>query len=270
MNARVLSWNVQGKINFTGHTPFNKILPYLLISAPDVIVLQEMCDAELKLNKLPNLLKEYKIYIPEFNTRKRNGNCFNHNVILSKHPVLEFKEIHFPQLNPGVFLESASRADIKINDSVLRIYNCHFGIFRSGIATRIRQLEHILLDAKKYQGPTVICGDLNVTIPKKSLLRHIISLWHQEPKSEMTINGKLIIEDEREIFNKIIVKHGFKEVFNLYTPTWSPFKSKMWELFCLKLDWFVIKNAEVADARLGDYFSDHRPMEVQLLLDTTT
>ena len=266
MNVSILSWNVQGKINFTGYTSPNKTLPHLLVSDPDVVALQEMCDAGPKLNRLSDLLKEYKIYIPEFNARINNSDRFNHNVILSKYPVLEFKEIHFPQLNPRAVLESCSRADININSSILRIYNCHFGIFRSGIVTRMKQLKRVLSDAKEHQGPVIICGDLNVTIPRKSLLRWVISLWHQEPKSDMIVSDKLIIEDEREIFNKIIVSHGFKEVFDLYIPTWSPFKSRTCELFQLKLDWFIIKNTQVMSAKLGEYFSDHRPMEVQLLL----
>lgn len=262
----VLSWNVQGKVNLTGHTLFKKIKPYIIGLSSDIVALQEMCNAEKMLGKL-DTLNGYNIFIPKFNKRRHGGKQgFNHNILLSKYPILRAEEIIFPSWNLKVPLENGIRADIQVGGQVLRIYNCHFAIFKVGIDTRLKQLAYILEDARSYKGPTIICGDMNVAIPKKGLRRKIVTGWHQEPRREMSVNGKFIDYDEREIFNKTISKHGFKEVLDLYTPTWSPLKSKRLELFKLKLDWFMVKNLEVTDIKLGDYVSDHRSVEVRCRL----
>lgn len=187
-------------------------------------------------------------------------------MLLSKYPFLRADEIIFPPENHNVPLENCIRSDIRINDQILRIYNCHLGIYKVGITTRLKQLEHILSDARGHYGPTIICGDMNVTVPKTGWNRRIITLWHQEPKQEMSVNGKFIDYDERELFNETINRYGFKEALDLYTPTWSPFKSKHWELFNLKLDWFIFKNLGTTDIRLGDYTSDHRAIFAECLI----
>ncbi len=262
-NLSVLSWNVQGKVNITGHTLFKKIKPHLINLSSDIIALQEMCNAERMLGKI-GTLKAYNIFIPELNKGRHNGiPRFNHNVLLSKYPILRADEIIFPSWNRKIPLENGIRADIQLNNKVLRIYNCHFAIFKVGIGTRLKQLEYILSDSRGHKGPTIICGDMNVAIPKAGFRRKIITGWHREPKREMSVNGKFIDYDEREIFNETISQHGFEEVLDLYTPTWSPLKSKHWELFKLKLDWFMVKNLEVTDIKLGDYVSDHRSIEVR-------
>ncbi len=262
-NLSVLSWNIQGKVNLTGHTLFKKVKPHLINLSSDIIALQEMCNAE-KILKNIEALETYNIFIPELNKRRHGGTQgFNHNVLLSKYPIISAEEIIFPSFNEKIHLENGIRADVQLGDQIIRIYNCHFAIFKSGIDTRLKQLAYILEDARSYKGPTIICGDMNVAIPKKGLRRKIVTGWHREPKREMSINGKFIDYDEREIFNKTISKHGFKEVLDLYTPTWSPLKSKRLELFKLKLDWFMVKNLKVTDIKLGDYVSDHKSVEVR-------
>ena len=265
-NVSVLSWNIQGKVNITGYTFFNKVKSHLISYSPDIIALQEMCDAE-KILKNIQAFKKYNMFIPKFNRGGDSRNPgFNHNVLLIKYPILRADEITFPQWNQNAPLENCTRADIQLNNQVLRIYNCHFAIFKVGIATRLKQLEYILSDSRSHKGPIIICGDMNVTIPKMGWNRKVIARWHQEPAQEMSINGTLIDYDERELFDKTISQYGFEEVLDLYTPTWSPFKSKIWEMFKLKLDWFMVKNVEVTNVKLGDYVSDHRPIEVQCRL----
>lgn len=85
-----------------------------------------------------------------------------------------------------------------------------------------------------------------------------------QPAADAMVNGKEITVDERELFNAILRAHGFTEVLNIGTPTWSPFKTKYWELFGLKLDWFAVKNLTMTDYALGEYVSDHRSIEVKL------
>jgi hypothetical protein len=224
----VLDWNAQNNLNYTGFTRLKKIKDQLLKKDFDILILQE-----IESNKLQD----------------------------SAFQKYETAGIIFPAINNKTLLRNCLKADIKINDQILRIYNCHFAIVLVSITTRLKQLEYILADAKTHNGPTIICGDMNVTIPKAGFNRTIIKYWHLEPKKEMCVNGTYYKGDERELFNKKLVEHGFKEALNLYTPTWSPFKTKKWEMFKLKLDWFATKNLIVTNTTLGDYISDHRSIE---------
>lgn len=262
----VISWNVQGKINWTGYTPFRKILPSLVAEPADIIALQEMCNAERILART-KAFDEYNIVIPEHNTSSFHGKPgFNQNVVFSKFPIVDVKEIIFPYFNTKEHLENATRVDLQIDDTILRIYNCHFTIFRAGIATRLNQFIHILEDAAKHNGPTIICGDLNAAMPKKGIKRKVIRLLHQEPKHEMEIDGKFIDGEERQMFYEILRGFDFIETPDLYTPTWSPLKSERFELFKLKLDWFMVKNLKAELIELGKYISDHRAIKTRVTL----
>lgn len=247
-NLSILSWNVQGELNITGYTFPKKRKAYLASHLYDILALQEIPEKELS---YLTGLRGYHI-----------AAC-DDNAILSAHPIINSKNLPFPNFNKNVDLGNFLRADIRIGRQILRLYNCHFAIFRVGMATRQKQLEHIIADCKNHAGPVIICGDLNVTVPKIGLNRSIITAWHQEPKQEMLLGGKFIEGDEREAFSQLANTHGFKEVLDLYTPTWSPFKSEVWELFKLKLDWFLTKNLIVSKAALGEYVSDHRPIIIE-------
>lgn len=252
-NIIIQSWNAQRELNYTGYTSLKKFKKYLKTFSADIIALQEVCDAN-KIFKDVTEFDSYNVYIPKINKSPYNRiPDYNYNVILSKYPIKDVKEINFPNSISGKILESVTRVDIQLENKILRIYSCHFGIWGIGTETRLRQLEIILSDTSLHSGPVIICGDLNPTIPKPGWNRWIISHWHHEPRNEINTNL-----DERELFNQTIQKYGFKESLDLCTPTWSPFKSKIWEMFKLKLDWFIVKNIKVTDIQLGEYISDHK------------
>lgn len=260
----ILSWNVQGCLYWGTSTSFKKVLPNLLDSQPDIICLQEMCDAQVKLGLE---FKKFKVYIPKLNNSKDyNKKNFNYNVILSKYPFQYVEEFVFPQsLNTTCIFENAIKAEINIDSKNLRIYNCHFMIDGVGIKTRIEQLKYILDDCKDFTGPIIICGDLNVTIPKVGWRRKLVQFVHQEPVKELYIRDDYIYDDERIIFNKIATEEGFKEAFDLNTATWSPLKNKHWEILGLKLDWFLTKNLLINSKSLGNYISDHRAIYINIV-----
>lgn len=261
----VLSWNVQGKLNLTGYTSFKKIEPYLRNATHDILALQEMPDARVKL-KPTGILRSYNAYIPRFNSLRYNRERgFNQNILLSKHPFIRVSELTFPSWENHP-LENCIRADVQIAKIAVRIYVCHFQIFKTGVSTRLRQLERIFADAKRHTGPIIICGDLNTTIPKPGWRRTLTDIWHQEPIDELIINGKLLTSEERSLFKKDILEHGYTEVLGPRTPTWSPFKTPAWQLFKRKLDWFIIKDLKPLDYKLGEYVSDHRAVHVTLRL----
>ena len=263
-NFSIVSWNVQRKLNLTGRTSIKKLRNHLEGFSAEIIVLQEMCDAKEVLEGIEKI-NSCNVFIPTINKTVDNGiKGYNYNVIISKYPILKADEIIFPNWNEKIKLQNCTKVDIQLDNKVLRIYNCQLAIVKAGIETRLGQLKHILFDAQSHNGTIIICGDMNATIPKVGWNRIIIKLWHQEPQKEMFIDGKFIDYDERELFNQTINQYGFKESLDLYTPTWSPFKSKIWELFKLKLDWFIVKDIKVVDIKLGEYISDHKSIKAKL------
>jgi endonuclease/exonuclease/phosphatase (EEP) superfamily protein YafD len=178
-------------------------------------------------------------------------------------------EVVFPANDKKKKPDNCTRADIEIAGSVVRVYNCQFPIFRVGPSERKRLLHYILQDAAKHQGPTIICGDLNTTIPAPGFKRTIIQNWHMEPNAELEIAGTFMHRDERFLVHDTITKHGFVEALDLHIPTWSGLKTKLWELFHLKLDWFMVKNLTVVSTALGDYVSDHKAIEVRCAFTDT-
>lgn len=232
-----------------------------------IICLQEMCDAEEKI--LNNeIFKGYNIFVPDLNHHKHDSmDGFNHNVLLSKYPLQNIEEFSFPDtVNKTAPFENAIKTDVNIEGKILRVYNCHFLVRKAGMATRLSQLGAILNDCRDFNGPVIICGDMNLVMPKAGLARKIIRWWQKEPDQEMYVDGKFVRGEEKEIFYQRAQKGGFTEVFDLNTPTWSPFYTKKLELFKLKLDWFLTKNVVVEKSQLGKYISDHKPMEVTIKL----
>ena len=259
----ILSWNVQGrKSRGTNSTPFKKILPFLAKGTFDIICLQEMCDATQKIIN-EAAFQGYNVFIPKLNSdRYTDLREYNQNVLLSKHPIEDVREIHFSSdIGRGAPFENATRADIRIGNKLLRLYNCHLAVAGgAGIATRQKQLSAIFEDSASHQGPTIVCGDMNPNMTSNWLWRKVIRWWWKIPDNEMHVNGRFIDEDERVLFRQKITMHGFMDHIDLHTPTWSMLKTSLWETFGLKLDWFLTKNLRVAEVELGDYISDHRPV----------
>lgn len=263
MMFTLLSWNVQGQQFRHGPvTKFSKILPYLQKQQADIICLQELTDAAEKLENL----KQYQIFVPAKNTASVRVYGANHNVILSKFPIEESKEIYFPKnLVPAkAVVESASYSRVNIHGEKVHIYNCHFPIIDVGPKSRLKMLKYLFFHAPDNGEPIIFCGDFNVTIVRTGWTRKIIQWWHREPNSELNYEDKFLSEDERFIFNSVAEENKFKEVFELDLPTWSPFYTKFWELFKLKLDWVLCKNLVVLSAEMGPYISDHRPLVVKI------
>lgn len=261
-----MSWNTQGKVNVTGFTRYKKIIPHITESAADIIALQEVHNAEQRLAN-DRALREYHIFIPRRNKRSNNRTTgYNSNVILSRYPLLDAREVVFPREHERAQVENCSRADIQVENQIVRMYSVHFPIYRTGAATRLRLLEFLIEDASLHSGPVIICGDLNTASPKAGLKRVIIHAWHRPQRQDLYIKGAKIHTDERDLFAQSIRTHGFTETLDIDTPTWSPFKSRHLELFGLKLDWFIIKNMHVERYTLGTYVSDHKSVQVQCRL----
>lgn len=258
----VLCWNVQGVGSKTSVLPFRKAVPVLKSVNSDIICLQEMTDAKEKLSKIPEL-NNYHKFIPKNNSLSHNHtHGFNHNVLLSKHPILKADELAFPNFSPkNLPIENAIRAEVKIHEKTVRLYVCHFVIKNMGLLTRLKQIEHILADAIDWQGPIIICGDMNVAMPKNQIARRIVKWWHSWPSEDMKLEIQHKKLSEKEIFHEKISRHGFTESLDLNQATWSPLRMGL-EMFKLKLDWFMVKNLQTVKASVGGYVSDHRLISV--------
>ncbi|MBI2409431.1 endonuclease/exonuclease/phosphatase family protein [Candidatus Kaiserbacteria bacterium] len=243
----VFSWNTQGASQIEKN--FNRIAPIIDRESGDIFCLQECKAARGKITQLRNC-KDYERII--------SSNPRNHNIILSRLPVLHHEELPFPK-SGGEALEPVLYADIGVRTGIVRIYNCHFGITGIGIRGRLAQLRHVAHHAENFPGPVIICGDMNTTVPAAGWKRRLVEWFHEEPDEEMHVGGRYIDSDERYIFAEEANRLGFTEAFPLLKATWSVFYTS-WQFLHLKLDWFLTKNLHVINARFGNYLTDHRPM----------
>ncbi len=188
---------------------------------------------------------------------------YNQNVILSRFPVLAHGDVVFPRL-VNTWLENALWADIAVSGTVVRVYNCHFGIVGAGPSSRAQQLHHICDHAELHQGPVIVCGDFNTVIPKEGPERKLMQLLNLESESRMHVGGKYFDHDERYALVKVAERRGFREVTDITQATWRiyPFT---WEPFKLKLDWFLVKGLLTPQVQLHPYITDHRAITAECI-----
>lgn len=256
MNFSVLDWNIQGKKYYT-RTSLKKIKPVLEESEADIFCLQEGREVVDKIKDFAELQK--------FNYVFSHEDVDGTNIIISRFPIVSSGTII-----PPSFLNKLSGkalwADLKINGRILKIYNCHFGIIGLGPRERAAALKYILADAGKYSMPTIICGDLNTTIPAAGFKRKIVQWFHEEINESMETGGDNPHHDERHYLLDLIRQEKFREVTDSSKSTWviSPLN---WEIFSLKLDWFMVRNLETTNVVLGKYISDHRSIFAQCTIN---
>jgi endonuclease/exonuclease/phosphatase (EEP) superfamily protein YafD len=249
----VLSWNIQGRAHF-GSTAFAKILPVLNSRLEDIVCLQEVRNKEDAL-----ALDDWNhVYTKDGANRPKN---FCDNVIITKFPVQASGDLIFKSTLPDIYY-GALWADLLASAGVIRVYNCHLPIIASGISERLKQIGQVLEHARNFPGPIIICGDMNVTIPRQGLVRKIIQLVHRESDGSMYVTGNYYEGDERYVFKEIVEAEGFIEITDIHKATWSPLKNKHAEFFKLKLDWFFVKGMAVDSVTYGPYISDHRSLTV--------
>lgn len=258
----VLSWNIQGNLNRTGYTSFKKVSPVLESTEADILAIQEFNNAEAYIPQIQNF-KNLHIFNP--NTKQQQKKSSNQNIIISKNPILNAAEVHFPFKNGDRNIDNITRADIEVSNQVLRVYNCQLPLFSTSLALRLKMLEFIIADAKTHKGPTIICGDLNTAIADFWWRKLPIRLLHMFPRGYAEAKGKTIKTCEAEyVAKEIFEPQGFTEALDLHTPTFSPFKTTAWQPFKPKLDWFAVKNLNIISTKLHEYISDHRAIEVTI------
>ena len=270
----VLTWNTMGSTwhlirktflsGLSRRVIYGKMKPFLNDDLSDILCLQEA------LPYLPNGLKSHLQNLGFSSISHADSAKGNSTLIASKFPIIDSGEImletpdDFPTKNS---VDPSPRTclwvDCDINGSRLRVYTCQLRIRGMGIQERLMFLERILSHAQQITYPVIVCGDMNTTIPKQGLARSIVRFIHNEPDDSMVVDGTYHALDERYAFHSVAQRFGFRENIDVEKATWAlPYTS--WELFGLKLDWFLTKGIERTEYSFGPYISDHRPISVVL------
>lgn len=256
MEITIFNWNIQGTKYYT-KTSLGKILPNLENVDADIFCIQE----GQELNKKINELKYFKEFNSDISYKNENGA----QLTISKYSIVNSVKLNLPAFKKDLKIQSL-RTDINLGEKILRIYNCHLEIFKAGPLDRLEQLKYVLEDSKKHNGPIVICGDLNSVIPKKGLGRLIAKSFHKQGRGNFSDDVKFKDKAEKYLMLDLFNDYGFKNILDINKATWGLYPLK-WELFNLKLDWFLVKDINVIDFSLGKYISDHRSITVKLVLD---
>lgn len=251
MDFTIVSWNIHGKRYIT-KTPFAKVAPALGSLGADILCLQE---GHVAANHLPSLdpFHTWNHVVP---APRRNILKKNQNIIITKFPVADSGEVEFPK-DLHWRLENATWANIRVRRQNVRVYNCHFGIVGVGPAIRASQLRFVIEHSASHNGPVVICGDFNTTIPKKGVRRKLTQLFHLEAEKHLYVDGVRSDEDERYVLLPIAEGAGFREVTDITKSTWRA-APLQWELFNLKLDWMLVRGLHTPSVTLCPYITDHR------------
>lgn len=241
----ILSWNIQGSPNFP-RTFFWRVAPRIRQTPASVICLQEGL----------SILSHQERVVPFDSHQPVIGSG---NIIFSRYELVNAGTLDFPiSLFPQLNLEQVAWSDLRLDTRILRLYNCHLGIRGIGPSQRAQQLGRVLAHARHHEGPAIICGDMNTTIPAAGLRRRIVQIFHSEPDGTMHVDGEPFTSDERYPFARLAEQHGFREAIDMQASTWAISPQLNWEIFDLKLDWFFVRGMDLPKITLGDYISDHR------------
>lgn len=284
MGLKILSWNIMGSTwQIAGKLGVSTIIrkftyqhvkKHILAIEPHVLCLQEGVGYNgLGFQKFLKALG-YEVFYKNDSSNKIcnqlllavKGNILGTGSIIHKGEVLlTSSNTHFNSKKYKPPLPSDCLfVDIEMSKKPFRIYNCQLRIRNQGIVERLGLLEKILMHAQASQGSVVICGDFNTTIPAQGFGRWIVCKVHQQPKGSQIINGEVWTECEKYIFSKKIQAYGFRDLLPQDQPTWGiPFIN--WNLFNLKLDWFLVKNLN-GSAKLGKLITDHRSVLAKIII----
>lgn len=199
-----------------------------------------------------------------------NGNrallrIFNHNAVFTNLPIIDSGEFTFTKSvgKKGVFAGKVLWVVVEKLGRRYKFYNCHLGLRKLGMDERAQILDTILKDASGFDGPVVVCGDMNTIIPDKKDKRRLVQFLHKFPSPKKEKLAHYADKNEKHVFKDAAEKNGFHEVADLDVNTWVfPFTKK--ELFNLKLDWFLVKGFAKVDHLIGEAIGDHKSILCRL------
>ncbi len=184
-----------------------------------------------------------------------------HNLILTNLTILESGELNFTKkkcVRGSNHAGTAFWVTLKKNDLSFRIYNCHLTLAGIHPQERLKLLEKIIKHSQNYQGPVIICGDMNTALPDQPRNMRVIKWFNRIPISKEEFTRFLRQrKSEAWTFYTLAKKYGFEEAAELHKNTWVfPFTG--WGMFGLKLDWMLYKGFVKNNHLLAKPIGDHK------------
>lgn len=268
MSLKLLTWNIMGKRPLV--TPgVRNMERYITSHDLDVICLQENPHGERILRKQNRDTFPYKV-----TSSRMVGFLHNANTIFSKYPITNSGVITFSLKENRDMQNLVGMRDSHIciwadiayaTNKVIRIYNCHLKLIAATVENRLRAVTQVFHHATSFDGPVIICGDMNTVMPQGKISRNIIR-WFNSIE-EGILPSHMLKNDERYVFRDQADIHNFYDLLDITKPTWA-FPRTSIELFRLKLDWVLVKNGMKGNAKKGPYtFSDHAPIHAEIEIE---
>ena len=245
-SLKLLNWNIDSGAKLT------RIVSLIEHEKPDLCLLQEV-DWNTRRSGYKNVAEALAsrfgmqyVFGKEFQETAQGENALQGQAILSRYPLLRTREIRFANQSdfwgPRPYLPNwgimqrrlggrmAQAAELEFGGRTLVVYNTHLES-RGDVPLRLKQLEEILADTKRYPADTsiVIAGDLNTkTLPSPLIER--------------------------------LLESGFQDAVNRGRPT----RTTMW---WVSLDWIFARGSIRFEGGKVDHkvrVSDHYPITVRI------
>jgi endonuclease/exonuclease/phosphatase family metal-dependent hydrolase len=183
---KIYSWNMLFK-----NPDLDRAFEFVANSDFDIFCLQEVPDSFL--NRLKGLSVESASRVDVERILPHEVNV-NHNVILTRFPILNFGEVPFPEYWP--YLKLRSRAfvwlmrpfgfsqirnrgglfvDVRVDDSIVRVFNLHLILGHPDLRTN--EFE-VAMAERDPSIPTIVCGDFNILESRLTIILNWIFGGH--------------------------------------------------------------------------------------------
>ncbi|MGE7774383.1 endonuclease/exonuclease/phosphatase family protein [Chitinophaga sp. NPDC101104] len=231
---KVLTYNIHHAENMNGKLDIQGIATVILATNPDLVALQEVDSATLRIGK-SDILKELAdatgMYIYFGKAMDFDGGGYG-NGVLSRYPIQSAYTLPLPSKGKEGEPRSAAIVTVQLpGDSLLRFASAHLD-HTEDPADRLSQVQLVLQQLHRSPVPLVIAGDFNALPPSKEIAQ---------------------------------LKAHFTDATEKLGPTWpsdKPTQKLDYILLSGKGRWHVSAAAVVEET----IASDHRPVIAELLL----
>lgn len=210
------------------------------VGSADVLMLQEVVGEEGKPSVAHQLAEALNYHVVFASST--GPSTFNGLAILSRYPLEDVKQLKLKECD--VVFRCRKRlslgATVRAPFGGVRVWNAHLDT-RINVPDRLQQIEPVILEAEKFNGPRVIGGDLN-TNPAR-WLKHIIPIPFLKQAKPV---------------QQFMSRFGYHTPFGPVGPTH--------DTLGMQLDWIYVKGAQAKSAAVEPLeFSDHHAIWTQVI-----